>query len=169
MDWILLVLLRSLLLFTTVYLVFRVMGKRVMAQLAPIDKVAGVALGTIAGSAVVNFSIPLGLAIVAVFAFGGLSWAFGRVSSATPRLRRWLTGTPTLLVAQGQVTSAGLRRAGLNRDDLIMRLRELQIGRLSDVELAQLEIDGQLGLVKAGGSDALSKNPKSEASHTHLD
>jgi uncharacterized membrane protein YcaP (DUF421 family) len=67
-----------------------------------------------------------------------------------PQLRRVLEGSPTLLVLHGQPLREHLRREGLDEDALEAAVREHGIGRLRDVEMAVLEVDGSISVVPAG-------------------
>lgn len=157
------VLLRSLVMFATVYVVFRVFGKRTMAQLTPMDRVSGIAYGTIAGSTSITHTIPLYAGVLAVFAFALLAWVAGRLSVHSSALRDWLMGTPRPLVVAGQLDLRELRRAGLSQEDLWMRLREHKIADLADVELAEIEPDGKLGLLERSKKGTSSKTAKTES------
>ena len=99
------ILLRSLVMFAAVFVVFRILGQRMMAQLTPMDRVGAIAYGTIAGSTAITSSIPLYAGLVAVFAFAILAWALGRVSTSSNRLHHWLVGRPRPLVVRGQVNT----------------------------------------------------------------
>ena len=152
------VLARSLVMFVAVYVGFRVFGKRMMAELTPMDRVAAIAYGTIAGSTSITKSIPLYAGVLGIFAFAVFAWAAGRMAVSSQSLRTYLVGRPKPLVVKGEVDNSALRRAGLSREDLWMRLRELKVASMYDVELAQLEPDGKLGLVERKSSSSKTKS-----------
>lgn len=70
------VLLRSLVMFVIVFVAFQILGKRMTAQLTPMDRVPAIAYGTIAGSTAIVRIIPLYGGGLAVFTFALL--ALGR-------------------------------------------------------------------------------------------
>lgn len=156
------ILVRALLMFAAVLLAFRFLGKRMMAAMTPMDKVAVIAYGTIAGSTTITRTIPLYGGLLAVAAFAVLAWFAGRLSLSSESMRDLLLGSPRPLVEKGQVNMEQLKRAGLSREDLAMRLRELKVASMADVELAQLEPDGKLGLLEK--KSAKSSNAESSAS-----
>lgn len=146
------VLFKALAMFVTVFIVFRVFGKRMVAELTPMDRVAMIAYGTIAGSTSIQRSVPLYAGLAAVLAFAVLAWIAGRLSLASPMLRRWLLGTPRPVVIKGEVKASQLKKAGISVDDLWMRLHQHKVSSLSDVELAEIEPDGKLGLLESKSS-----------------
>jgi uncharacterized membrane protein YcaP (DUF421 family) len=141
------------------YLVYRLLGKRMMAQLPPMDRVAGIAPGTVAGSAAITRTIPSWAGVLAIGAFAAFAWGTGWASVAYPSLRRWLMGKPRALVVGEHVDAEGMRQPGLSSEDLWTRLRELKIRDLADVELAELERDGKLRVVERAAKSASSKSP----------
>jgi len=67
------------------------------------------------------------------------------------RLRRATPGRSARSVLQnGVIDEDGLRLAHLNRTDLVVRLRRAGVTRLQDVELAIIERNGTLTVIRAG-------------------
>lgn len=138
---------RSLVMFAVVFAAIRVLGKRTMANLTPMDRVAGITFGTVAGSTAVSMKDPLYGGILVITSFAAISWIVGHLAAKRPALRPLLMGTPRELVRQGHVDHEALRKAGMSQEDLIMRLREAQIDSTDQVRLATLEPDGKLGII----------------------
>ncbi|HEX6965275.1 MAG TPA: YetF domain-containing protein [Gemmatimonadaceae bacterium] len=65
--------------------------------------------------------------------------------------RRALIGTPIVLVHDGQVVAAQLRRAGLTPRDLMTAIRERGYASLDDVRYAVMEPNGSIGVVPRSG------------------
>lgn len=62
-------------------------------------------------------------------------------------LRRLLVGTPIVLVHDGQVVPAHLRRVGFTERDLLAAIRERGYARLDEVRFAVLEVNGEVGVI----------------------
>jgi uncharacterized membrane protein YcaP (DUF421 family) len=58
-----------------------------------------------------------------------------------------LEGAPTLLVKDGRIMDAGLRREGLGRDEVESAIREHGIADESGVRAAYLEPDGTISVI----------------------
>lgn len=138
---------RSLVMFLTIFIAIRVLGKRTMANLTPMDRVAGITFGTVAGSTAVTLKDPLYGGILVVAGFALISWVSGKLAVSVPSLRPLLMGKPRELVREGQVDAEALKKAGLSQEDLTMRLREVMIANAKEVQLATLETDGKVGVI----------------------
>lgn len=138
---------RALVMYSTVFVAIRLLGKRTMANLTPMDRVAGISFGTVAGSAAITMKVPLYGAMLVVGSFALLSWIIGKLAVGFPSMRPLLMGRPRPLIQNGQVQSAHLKKAGLSHEDLLMRLREDKIADPADVQRAQLETDGKIGVI----------------------
>ncbi|MCL5116917.1 MAG: DUF421 domain-containing protein [Firmicutes bacterium] len=147
MNHILTLAMRALVMFATVFLAIRLLGKRIMANLTPMDRVSNITYGTIAGSVAVNPSTPLFDGIVAIAGFAVIAWLVGLVSVHIPAVRPLLLGKARPLIVDGKVDAHALQKAQLSSEELEMRLRELKVSNPKQVQFAQLEPDGKLGLI----------------------
>src|SRR5688572_24351276 len=59
-------------------------------------------------------------------------------------LRRAVEGTPVLLVNDGQFLDEHLRRERVDRDEVLMAMREHGIGNVEEVRMAVIESDGSI-------------------------
>ena len=69
-----------------------------------------------------------------------LSWTQWRF----PRSRDLITGRAVLVVSDGRLDDATMRRQRLSAADLLVSAREQGIRRTSDIEFAVLEADGRI-------------------------
>ena len=71
-----------------------------------------------------------------------------RVAWRNRKIRRFVEGTPTLLIRHGKILQENLAKEKLNIDDLHQALREHGIASVDEVALAVLEIDGAISVLK---------------------
>lgn len=138
---------RALVLYGTILVTFRLMGKRSMAELTPTDKTVGIVIGTIGGAVTITAKDPLWSGIVGIALFSFVGWILGRLSREVPMLRAWIQGRARLVMRDGQPIEQALVQTGLSREDLDMRLREAKV-KAQEVGEAYMETDGRLGIVK---------------------
>jgi uncharacterized membrane protein YcaP (DUF421 family) len=141
------VIVRALVLYATILVTFRLMGKRSMAELTPTDKTVGIVIGTIGGSVTITAKDPLWAGILGIALFSFVGWILGRLSREVPIIRAWVQGRSRLVMRDGQPIAQALAQTGLAREDLDMRLREAKV-KAQDVSEAFMETDGHLGIVK---------------------
>jgi uncharacterized membrane protein YcaP (DUF421 family) len=137
-------LLRSLIVFTTMYLMIRIAGRRFMAQKNACDVVlaflvASMLARAINGSAAFWANIALGFIIAAVYRL--VAWA----ACEYPCLGRLLKGHAIEVVVDGKVRADALRRHHISLHDLEEDMRLTgNVGDPSDVKLARLERSGDI-------------------------
>lgn len=148
MGW---VALKAILLYLTVVVAFRLGQRRTLADMSAFDFVAAVAVGSIVGRVpnAHDASYLAGLAtLVAVL---GCHWALTRLRQF-PSVASLLDQSPCLVVAEGRVLEAGLRRCALTQGDLFALLRRQGLGELAEIRYAILEPRGQLSVIRRGGA-----------------
>jgi uncharacterized membrane protein YcaP (DUF421 family) len=69
-------------------------------------------------------------------------------------MARLFAGCPKVVVLDGQVHRAQIRREGIGIEELYMKLREKGVTHLGDVRLAVLEANGTLSVLHDRAGDA---------------
>lgn len=129
----------------------RITGKRSIAQLTVPEAVFMIAIGTVLVQPIAQKSEWSAV-------YGGGLLAVGMIVISylqiwLPWLRKWIYGVPSVLVENGQMNVNQLKRCQMTTDELEMRLRQLDVGNVSDVKKGVLEPSGNLSVV-------LSENKK---------
>jgi uncharacterized membrane protein YcaP (DUF421 family) len=130
----------------------RLLGKRELGQMTIVDLVLIVILGNAVQNAMLNGDNTLAGGVVSVTILLGLNRALAMVLARSGRLERLLAGEPVVLVSEGRVNDAALRRQGVTGDQLLAALREHGVEDLGGVRLAVLEVDGTISVVPVSSS-----------------
>ena len=139
---------RTVLLYLTVLVLMRIMGKREVGQLSLFDLVVAIMIAEVAAIPLSDTSIPLlshGILPVVVLVVLQVSLAFIALKSQTAR--RIIDGTPSIIIEQGRVLEDEMRRLRYNVDDMMGQMREQGIYHLEKVEYAMLESNGKLSVI----------------------
>ena len=141
---------RALIIFAFGLFCLRLAGRRTFSQATPLDIFVAIVVGS-------NLSrVMTGKASF----FGGLAATLLLVvlhrllAMATLRwntLARWVKTAPVVLVEDGRIDPAALRRHGLSQQDLEEGLRMEQVEDCADVRLATLEAGGKISVVRKPG------------------
>lgn len=137
------------------YLIFlmRFFGRRQLGQLTPIDLLVVILLGSCVETAMIHgdTSLLAGLvsALTLLIANRLLTLAF----SKSKRVRHWMIAGPTLVVHNGQMVEANLRRLGLTPEDVMEGLREREQDDISNVRFGVMESDGTINVVTKAKED----------------
>lgn len=142
---------------TTVYFFLlvgvRLSGKREVGQLMPFDFVLLLVLSNAVQNAMVGPNNSLWGGLVAAGTLLLLTRLLNLVGSHHPHMRRLLVGAPTVLVIHGLVQHRNLEREHICYDELMQTLREHEVSRPEEVELATLELDGNVSVIRRKDND----------------
>lgn len=140
--------LRAVAVYVVLLLIFRITGKRSLAQVTTFDFVLLLVVGeatqqTLLGD---DFSITnAALVIATLFTLERLADTF---SFRFPRLRRTLESVPLILVEDGDVLHDRMRTAHISTEDVLAAARQSQgIERLDQIKFAVLEKSGGISVI----------------------
>jgi uncharacterized membrane protein YcaP (DUF421 family) len=119
----LIVFIRALLLYFTVVVVMRVMGKRQIGQLQPFELVIVVLIAELAGVPIGDTDLPLSNGIVGILTLMLAQLVLSYITLKSNKARRIICGTPTVLIDKGRIMEDEMRRSRYNINDLIEQLR----------------------------------------------
>ena len=153
------ILIRTLAVYLVVLVGLRISGKREIGQMTVFDLVALLLIANAVQNAMVGPDTSLIGGILAAVVLLLVNAMVARLRLRWPRLRRWVEGTPTLLVLHGEVIPQHMRQEGIDEESLLTALREHGVAEMSGVEMAVLEIDGSISVVPVGETTTRVKKP----------
>ncbi len=143
----LIVLVRTLILYGLVVVAVRIMGKRQIGQLQPFELVVTIMLSELAAIPMQNPGIPLINGITPILTLLTAQVILSYLSLKSERARAVICGRPSILVENGKIVEPELERLRYNLSDLMEQLRAKNVPNISDVEFAILETSGQLSVI----------------------
>ena len=146
------VLLEILIRTATIYLVIligvRLSGKREVGQMTPFDLTLLLLLSNAVQNAMTGPDTSLWGGVVAACTLLLMNYLVAELSGVNRRFRRFVQGSPTLLIHNGELLPAHLAREHVTVDEVERALREHGIASVKDVSLAVLEVDGSISALK---------------------
>lgn len=132
-------------------LMIRLSGKRTMGQFTPFDMLLIVLLGNAVQNALLGRDVSVlgGLLLAATLI--ALHWLVGLVSARSDSAGRLIEGEPVVLARHGQLFARVLQRELVSQNDLEEAMRQADCAGIEEVELALLETNGQISIVKREG------------------
>ena len=143
----LIVIARTFILYTTVIIVIRIMGKRQVGELQPFELAITIMISALAAIPMEDISIPLVNSIIPILILLSFQVLVSFVSLKYRGARAYLCGKPSIVIENGKVMETELKNLRLNVNDLLENLRLAGYPNLSDVEFAIMETNGQLSVV----------------------
>ena len=141
------VVLRALILFVLVYLVIRLMGKRQVGELQPVEFVVALMAADLATQPMGNLGMPLLWGVISLLVLLFMQVAVSYASMKSIRARRLLCGEPTVVISKGVINEQALRSQRYNVNDLLEQLRSKDVFDVSRVWYAMLETNGELSVL----------------------
>ncbi|MFD0047890.1 DUF421 domain-containing protein [Actinomycetes bacterium NPDC127524] len=142
------VIIRTLVLYLVMMIIFRLMGKREIGELGILDLVVFIMIGEMAVLSIENPDIPIVKSILPMVLLMIIQITLALLSLKSQKFREILDGKPSIIISQGKIDERVMRKQRYNFDDLLSQLREKNILNIGDVEYAILEPSGQLSVIE---------------------
>lgn len=139
---------RTLLIYLVAVVLVKLMGKREVGQLSPLDFVIAVIIGSVAAAPMVSITIPLIPAVVALLTLGALEIAASILSLHSYPFRRFFEDKPIIIIRNGRILKENMSKIRMNMDDLKQELRLLGVVDINEVEEGTMESNGEFSLIK---------------------
>lgn len=148
---------RTIILYIFVTLAMRLMGKRQIGELQPFELVVALMLSELATFPMQDTAIPLIHGIIPILTLMFLEILISFLTLKIEFLRKVFCGTPDILIKHGKVSEEELRRQRFNLNDLIEELRMSGYLDISDIEYAILETSGKLSIIPKAEKSPVTK------------
>ena len=171
--------LRPVLIYLVLLVIFRVASKRELAQATLFDFLILLLISNVVQNAIIGDDNSVLGAVAGAVMLVVLSAFLNRITANNHKARVLLEGNPVLLVHNGTVHEEAMKREAVTRYDLFSNIRKAGLVRLDDVGYALLELDGTISIIRAEDKKhppnclppeillAIGENP--EASEAHED
>lgn len=140
--------LRSIVLFITLLIFARIMGRKQLSEVTYFDYIVGITIGSIAAAISVDKRIDFFQGISAAVVWTIMPIIIGIINLKSLTFRRITDGDTLIVIENGVVNDKNMKKAKYNIEDLLMQLREKGVFDLAEVEFALLEPSGQLSVLK---------------------
>ncbi|MDD6224300.1 MAG: DUF421 domain-containing protein [bacterium] len=145
MDY-LVVLIRTVLFYVLITVLYRFMGKREIGQLGIVDLIVSILIAELAAVSIENRDESIFLSIVPILALVFIQVGMAYYSLKNAKVRDAFDGTPSVMINRGVINFKEMVRQRYNIDDLLTQLREQHVRSIADVDYAILENSGNLSV-----------------------
>lgn len=142
------VVIRALLLFLVIMVLTYTIGRKYNTQLTFFDYVIGTTLGSIASSLLANQSLRLDFGLISLAVWTVCIVILSGITFASIPARKLIDGEPTMVIYNGQILENNLKARRYNVNDLLMQLRTKGVFNPNEIEVAIIEANGQLSILK---------------------
>ncbi|QOX65607.1 DUF421 domain-containing protein [Anoxybacterium hadale] len=143
----LIILIRTVILYFVVLFVIRVMGKAELSKMDPFEMVLLFMIAELAAIPIESLDIPLINGAAAILTLLFLEVLISFLSIKSTKINALLNGKPSILIDHGNLNLKELKSQRITIDDLMEQLRLKNYPSIADVDYAVLEANGDLSVI----------------------
>ncbi len=141
------ILIRTLIIYFSLIITMRFMGKRQLGELEISDLVTTLLISEIASLPIANTEIPLSHALLPILTLTALEVLLSGALLKFPALKRAFGVRPAILLRGGKPDRAAMRAMRISSEELFSQLRQKDVTDPRDVAYAILEPNGQISVI----------------------
>ena len=138
---------RTLVSALTLFILTKLMGRKQIGQLNIFDYIVGITIGNIAGEMTVNQELDYWICIVAMIVFALIDIFISFITMKSIKLRRFVIGSPIVLIERGRIIEKGLFKARFDINELLQECRSNGYFNINEIEYALMESNGRVSFL----------------------
>ena len=162
------VILTALLSVAALFIITKIMGHKQVSQLDFFDYVSGITIGSIGAELATELEEPY-KPLIALSVWGVASLILNFLTRKFQETRKYINGTPTILLNDGKLYRKNLKKAKLDLSEFMLLCREEGYFDLDEIQLAVFEHNGKLSILpRAANRPITPEDLKITAKATHI-
>jgi uncharacterized membrane protein YcaP (DUF421 family) len=142
------IVLRAVAVFAFLLVLTRVIGRRELSSLQPLDLILLIILGDAVQQGLTQDDYSLTGAFLAIGTIAVLQVFVSWISYRFPRARPVLDGEPIVVIQDGELIERNLKRERLTPEEVAEEARSQNIAHLGEVRFGILETNGRISFIK---------------------
>ena len=143
-----LIFVRTIIIYLLVLFVMRFMGKRELGQMQPFELVIAMMIADLASTPMAEIGNPILYGIIPILGLLMMHVIISVINLKSIKMREIICGKPRILIYRGKIDEKAMIQENFTINELQERLRVNNINNLGDVEFAILETSGQISVVQ---------------------
>lgn len=141
------IIIRSVVIYLIVLLVFRLMGKRQLGQMQPFELVLTLIIADLATIPMAEVSVPVLHGVVPLLTLVILHFVLAIISRVSQTFSKIISGKPVILINPKGIDEKSMKKLSLSTDDIFALLREQGFFNINQVQYAIMETNGKLSVM----------------------
>ncbi len=138
---------RSILIYAIVLILFRIMGKRQLGQMQPYELVITLIIADLATIPMSDTALPLAHGIIPIITISLLHFVLAFINRKSLHLRRAINGNSIIIIDPMGINYNSLKELNMNFNDLMEALRTAGYFNLEEVLYAIVQTNGSLSVL----------------------
>ncbi len=140
------ILIRTVIFYFFILLLYRIMGKREVGQLGIIDLIVSILIADLVVISIENYNKSMLYTLIPISILAILQLILAFISLKKPKFRNFLDGNPSVIIKDGKINYKEMVKQKYNLDDLLVQIREKGYRSIEEIEYAILENNGTLSV-----------------------
>ncbi len=141
------IIIRSIIIYLIVLLVFRLMGKRQLGQMQPFELVLTLIIADLATIPMAEVSVPVLHGVVPLLTLVVLHFVLTLISRSSHHFSKIISGKPVIIVNPKGIDYKAMKKLNLSTDDIFEALRGCGYFNISQVQYAIMETNGKVSVM----------------------
>ncbi len=155
------------------FIIAKIIGHKQVAQLEFFDYITGITIGSIGAEIATTLEKPWWKPIISMIVFGAVTVALSFTARKVPKSRKYINGTPTILMNNGKIYKKNMKKAKLELSEFMLLCRQEGYFNLNDIQTAVFEYNGKLSILPISTKRPLNPEdmqllPKQESISTEV-
>lgn len=147
--------LRALMIYIILVVVYRIAGTRSLSQITTFDLVLLLVIGEATQQALLGDDFSITNAFVVIITLFVLDIGLTLLKQRSQLLERWLDSGPLVIVEDGKPIQERLHKSRIDESDILEAAREMQgLERIEQIKYAVLERSGKISIIPKPGVSA---------------
>src|SRR2546421_2356844 len=138
---------RAVVLYSFVFLVTRIIGRRELSALEPFDLILLIVIGDAIQQGLTQDDYTVTGALIVVGTFAMLQVFISFLSYRFPTMRPALDGEPIVIVQDGTAIERNMKRERITLEEVMVEVRQQQLATIDEVAWAVLETSGKISVI----------------------
>ena len=153
--------------FALLFIVAKFIGHKQIAQFDFFDYITGITIGSIAAEMATELD-ETWKPLTAVIIYGAVTILLNIITSKAPRTRKFINGSPTIIMDNGKLYRENLKKAKLDLSEFLLMCRQQGFFDLTSIQTAVFEYNGQLTILPVSTQRPATPNDMSLAPEQEL-
>lgn len=141
------IIIRSIIIYLIVLLVFRIMGKRQLGQMQPFELVLTLIIADLATIPMAEVAVPVLHGIIPVFTLVIVHFLLTLLSHSSSKMSRFISGKPVIIINPNGIDYKAMKKLNISVDDIFEAIRGQGYFSLDQVDYAIMETNGKMSVL----------------------
>jgi uncharacterized membrane protein YcaP (DUF421 family) len=137
----------TLIIYLFIVMAIRLFGKKELAQLSVVDMVFILLISNAVQNAMVGSDSTLSGGLIAASTLFLVNYLLKFIQYRFPQFGKMIEGDAIMLIYKGKILESHLKKAKISHDELMEAVREHGVATVKEVDLAILEVDGNISVL----------------------